>query len=68
MPTPVATSAVCYANARRLQLTKSKLPGKGKNMMHLHDEVLHIRVWMNRVYLNEIYGTTAAPRLGGWAW
>lgn len=39
----------------------------GKNYIHFPDEVLHIRVWMNRVYLNEIYGTPAAPRLGGWA-
>lgn len=42
--------------------------GNGKNMMHLKDEVLHIRVWMNRVYLRELYGTPVAPRLGGWSW
>jgi len=40
----------------------------GKNSIHFSDEVLHIRVWMHRIYLSEIYGTPAAPRLGGWTW
>lgn len=40
---------------------------KGKNYVHLPNEILHVRVWMNRIYLNEIYGIHT-PRLGGWAW
>jgi hypothetical protein len=40
----------------------------GKNNIHFTDEVLHIRVWMNRVYLERIYGTEHAPRMGGWSW
>ena len=37
----------------------------GKNMVHLADERVHVRLWMHRIYIAEIYGIHI-PRLGGW--